>query len=71
MQTYLVEGQIHGSEVDFQLGRVLLLLKNLLLFVNTDLSFLFLELLLGEAGFVLLAFVVFLFLHVKALLVFS
>ena len=64
----LVEVQVHDTEVDLQLGRVLLLLEELHLCFDLLLSFLALELLLGESRVLFLLLVLFLLFFINFLL---
>jgi hypothetical protein len=66
--TYLVEIEVHGAEVNLQLGRVLLLFEQLLLSLSLLLGFALLELFLGLSSLALLFFVVLLLLVVQLLL---
>ena len=56
-----MESKVHGLEVNFQLGRVLLLFGDLLLLLVPEAGLLFFETFLGETSF-LLSFLVLLFL---------
>ena len=64
----LVEVQVHDTEVDLQLGGVLLLLEELHLCFDLLLSFLALELLLGESRVLFLLLVLFLLFFINFLL---
>ena len=55
--TYLVEVEVHGTEVHLQLGRVLLLLEELLLRLRLLLSFTLLKFFLSLTGFALFFFI--------------
>ena len=68
---FFVEGQVHGSEVGFQLSTVLLLLQDLLLGLLPNLGLLIFQLLLRGSRFIFSIFVLFLFFVVKLLLLLS
>ena len=65
----LMERQVHSSEIDLQLGRVLLLLQDLLLLLNSESSFLLFKLFLGQTSLSFSFFVFLFFLFINFLLI--